>query len=95
LNIAATKVLNADNITVAGTTTGAPAPVVPSAPNIGGLTQASSTQAAASGSATDLQKQQQQQATQQEQPDSTITVEVLGYGGGEGTSDTSSGPASQ
>jgi hypothetical protein len=84
LNIAATKVLNADNITVSGTTSGAPAPVVPSAPNIGGLTSASNTQAAASSQADQVNKQQQQ--TQVVEPDSEITVEVLGYGGGEGGS---------
>ncbi|TCO87339.1 filamentous hemagglutinin family protein [Chthoniobacter flavus] len=90
LNIAATKVLNADNITVSGTTTGAPAAVVPAAPNIGGLTAASNAGAAAAGQA-DQTKQQQEQAPVAT-PDSDITVEVVGYGGGEGGASSSETP---
>ncbi|MDR3401065.1 MAG: filamentous hemagglutinin family protein [Chthoniobacter sp.] len=94
LNIAATKVLNADNISVTGTSSGTPAVAAVSAPNIGGLTAGNQSQAATSGAA-DEQKRQQQQAAQPEEPDSSITVEVVGYGGGEGSSDASSTPAAQ
>ena len=83
LNIAATKVLNADNIQVSGTSSGTPVAAVPTAPNIGALSQASAATAATAEGTEQLQKQQQQ-APQQELQDSTITVEVLGYGGGEG-----------
>jgi len=40
LNIAATKVLNADNIQVSGSSSGTPTVVTPAAPNIGGLSSA-------------------------------------------------------
>ncbi|HSI16021.1 MAG TPA: filamentous hemagglutinin family protein, partial [Chthoniobacter sp.] len=86
LNISATKVLNADNIQVAGSSTGTPAAVAPSAPNIGGLTAGNQSQAAGSSAAEEAAKRQQQQTTQEEAPPSIITVEVLGYGGGEGSS---------
>lgn len=90
LNIAATKVLNADNIQVSGTTSGTPAVVAPAAPNIGGLTSANQTQAGVSQAADDAAKRNQAQSTNQDVPDSTITVEVVGYGGGDGTSSSAS-----
>jgi hypothetical protein len=88
LNIAATRVLNAENIQVSGSSVGTPtaAPVAP--PNLGAIGAAASTAGAASSAATDAAKQATQQTTQPrpaEEPPSIITVEVLGYGGGEGS----------
>ncbi len=84
LNIAATKVLNADNISVSGSTSGTPAAAVTVAPNIGGLTSAGAAAASQASTAEEQARSQQPQNTQQEETDSTFTVEVLGYGGGEG-----------
>ncbi|MHA3774150.1 filamentous hemagglutinin family protein [Verrucomicrobiota bacterium sgz303538] len=87
LNIAAVQVLNADNIQVAGTSVGAPAAPVVSAPNLGGLTAASNTTAATADAAQDATKQAKGQNGQQEELPSIISVEVLGYGGGDGSSE--------
>ena len=88
LNIAAVSVLNASNISVGGTTAGAPAAPAVSAPNVGGLT--SSSNAAAAG--TQAMPKQQSPATNAAQSTnaeetalSLMTVEVIGYGGGEGS----------
>ncbi len=51
LNIAATAVLNASNISVAGTSTGTPSAPAVSAPNIGGLSAASSAAGSSSSAA--------------------------------------------
>lgn len=87
LSIAADQVLNADNIQVAGGSAGVPttAPVaVSAAPSV------------APGSATSATSSAAQQLVQQSaptgrdstgEPPSVITVEVLGYGGGEGGPD--------
>ncbi|MDD5201302.1 MAG: filamentous hemagglutinin family protein, partial [Terrimicrobiaceae bacterium] len=80
LNIAATKVLNASNITVAGKSTGVPTAPVVAAPNIAGLTSASNTAGAANQAAENVARQARQQPSPDETP-SDITVEVLGYGG--------------
>ena len=85
LNIAATKVLNADNIQVAGSTTGTPAAAVAVTPNVAGLTAAGAAAASQTGAAEEQTRSQQQQTSQQEAPDSIFSVEVVGYGGGEGT----------
>ncbi len=82
LNIAATAVLNASNIAVSGTSTGVPTAPVVAAPNIAGLTSASTANGATSSAANDLASQARPSADSEETP-STITVEVLGYGGGE------------
>lgn len=81
INIAALHVLNASNIQSGGATTGVP---MAAAPNIGGLTSASST-AAASSSAANSVAASQQSATQAQAPEapSLIDVQVLGYGGGD------------
>ncbi|HEY3900016.1 MAG TPA: filamentous hemagglutinin family protein [Chthoniobacter sp.] len=97
LNIAATKVLNADNISVSGTSSGTPAAAVVATPNVAGLSSASAAAASVNQSTSDVTKAAEQPTTQAPEPDSTITVEVVGYGGGGGDSstDSSSGPASQ
>jgi hypothetical protein len=84
LNIAATIVLNSSNIQVAGTTSGAPSAPSVSSPNIGGLASASSSTAATNTAAmSQQQQQQQQQQTPVQDEQSSFTVEVLGYGGGD------------
>ncbi|WP_395744499.1 filamentous haemagglutinin family protein [Prosthecobacter sp.] len=88
LNIAATIVLNASNISVGGTSAGTPAAPAVAAPSLGGLASAASAGAATTGSNAQAPTQGQPppQTTPQDQ-NSTITVEVLGYGGGSGTND--------
>lgn len=81
LNIAAERVLNADNISVGGAAAGVPAAPVVAAPNIAGLTAASNTAGASVSAATDLANQAAKQEEQPEEEPSIITVEVLGYGG--------------
>jgi hypothetical protein len=83
INLAARVVLNASNIQTGGTITGAPPPAAP--PNIAGLAAASNTAAAASSSASEVAKRSTTESASTEPP-SLITVEVLGYGGGEGES---------
>ena len=87
LNIAATQVLNAENIQVSGSSAGTPTAAPVAAPNLGSISAASNTAGAASTTAGDAAKQAAQQTTQvqpTEEPPSIFTVEVLGYGGGEG-----------
>ncbi|MDB6118147.1 MAG: Filamentous hemagglutinin family N-terminal protein, partial [Verrucomicrobiaceae bacterium] len=84
LNIAAVTVLNASNISVGGSSSGAPAAPSVSTPNIGGLTSASNTAGASNNAATaaSASKQQASKAGTPQQLPSIISVEVLGYGGG-------------
>ncbi len=82
ITIAAAAVVNADNISAGGTSSGVPSAPTVAAPNIAGLTSASSTTGAAANSAQSVANQNQA-ANQTEAPPSIITVEVLGYGGGE------------
>jgi hypothetical protein len=81
--VAAAQVLNADNISAGGTSAGVPAPAPVAAPNLAGLSSASSSTAATSSAAQDVARQSEPQQTGADQAPSTITVEVLGYGGGE------------
>lgn len=85
LNIAASIVLNAGNISVGGASAGTPAAPAVASPSLGGLASAASAGAAATSTATNQSEQQKQaqQTTSQELP-SIISVEVIGYGGGSG-----------
>ncbi len=82
LTIAAVQVLNADNISVQGTSSGVPAAAPAAAPNIGGLSSAAAATAGANSAGQEAATQSRQQAGQDDTP-SIITVDVLGYGGGE------------
>jgi hypothetical protein len=73
LNVAALLVANADNFQIGGLATGIP---TIAAPNVGGLTEASNTAAAAADAVKPAQN------TANDQP-SVIIVEVLGFGGGD------------
>ena len=88
LSIAATSVLNAGNIAVSGSSTGTPAAPVVSTPSVGGLTAASSAAGAGTAAASSTTKPTATPTT--EILPSIINVEVLGYGGGEGTTDSGS-----
>ena len=94
LNLAATKVLNADNIAATGSTAGAPpAAPAPAAPNVSGASAASSA-SAANNSAAQNASQNNNQTPADEAP-SVISIDILGYGGGdgEGESADTSAPA--
>jgi hypothetical protein len=79
LNISAVLVLNATNIQVAGTSTGTP---VVAAPNLGSLTAASNSVGATTSAAAEATQQARAESSQSDQA-SIVTVEVLGYGGGD------------
>lgn len=79
LNLAAVQVLNASNITTGGTSSGIP---TVAAPNLGSLTTASNSTAAVSNAASGITNQNRDAAGTPEAP-SIITVDVVGYGGGE------------
>ena len=81
LNIAARFVLNTGNIQVSGNTVGTPPP--PAAPNLGSLSAGSAASAVTSTAATELAKQATPPPVQAIVVPSIITVEVLGFGGGE------------
>jgi hypothetical protein len=78
LNISAVLVLNAGNIQVGGSSVGTP---VVAAPNIANLTAASNTVGATTNAASETAQQAHNQ-TEDDIP-SVVTVEVLGYGGGD------------
>jgi hypothetical protein len=84
INLAATAVLNAANIAVGGSSSGAPSAPSVAAPNIGGMTGAGNAAAATSNAATTNSEATSKQTapTQEIESPSIIAVEVLGYGGG-------------
>jgi hypothetical protein len=84
LNIAATAVLNASNISTGGTSSGVPSAPTVAAPNVGGLTSGSSSTAAANSAASSVANQSAAPPKEVMETPSMITVEILGYGGGEG-----------
>jgi hypothetical protein len=87
LNVAAVQVLNAENIQVAGASAGAPSSVAVAAPVVSVVAPPppQPTQSA-TGSPTDQAREQQRQQQQQvEDAMSIFTIEIIGYGGGDGT----------
>jgi filamentous hemagglutinin family protein len=87
IKIAAAAVVNADNISAGGTSAGVPSSPTVAAPNIGGLTSGSSSSAAASSAASQVSQQSKPEEKPVEETPSLITVEVLGYGGGDSSSE--------
>jgi len=84
IKIAAAVVLNADNISAGGTSVGVPSAPTVAAPNVGGLTSGSSASAATNSAATQVSQQAKPQEEAVDNTPSLISVEILGYGGGEG-----------
>jgi hypothetical protein len=84
IKIAAAAVLNADNIAAGGTSVGVPSAPTVAAPNVGGLSSGASSSAAANSAATQVSQQSKPQDKPADESPSMISVEILGYGGGEG-----------
>ncbi len=84
VNIAALHVLNAQNITASGTTTGVP---VVAAPNVAAITAASAISSSLTSASDETAQKQREAVTQQETP-SFFNVEVMGYGGGNADDDS-------
>ena len=85
--IAAVSVLNAENISAGGSTAGVPSAPVVAAPNISGLSSGSSSTAAANSAASAVTNQAKPSSQPIDEAPSIITVEVLGYGGGDSDAD--------
>jgi hypothetical protein len=83
ITIAAAQVRNADNIASGGASVGVPVSAVAAAPNVTGLSAASSSTAATTAAASDVAQQGRPDTTSAQESPSTVSVEVLGYGGGE------------
>lgn len=86
LSLAAVQILNASNIQAGGATSGVPTVTV-AAPNLAGLSAASSAAGAGSAAASQQANTQNQAQAGPETADSVISVDVIGYGGGEGGDD--------
>jgi filamentous hemagglutinin len=82
LNIAAAQVLNAGNISVGGTATGAPSTSI-SAPSLGAVTAANNSSAATNSAAQDKTIAKNRDGSNAQDLPSIIMFEVLGYGGEE------------
>jgi hypothetical protein len=85
LSIAAVQVLNASNISVAGNNSAAPSAPSASAPGLAGVSAPTNPSQQQSNPAEEERKRERE--AQQEVQPSVITVEVLGYGGGERSGD--------
>lgn len=83
LNIAAVAVVNADNISTGGTSAGVPSSAPASAAPVSVAPSAATSSAATSSAAQNMASQTQSNKDVEESP-SMISVEILGYGGGEG-----------
>jgi filamentous hemagglutinin family protein len=83
LRIAAVSVLNADNIAASGASVGVPSGAPAAAAPAAAAPAASSTSAATSSAAQNVASQGQDKKESEDAP-SLITVDILGYGGGEG-----------
>lgn len=83
LNLAAVQIINASNISVGGTSAGVP---TVAAPNLGALTTASNSTGAVNNAVSGIANQNRESAAVEETP-SIITVDVVGYGGGESEND--------
>ncbi len=92
LNLAATKILNADNIAASGAIVGAPpaaAPAAappPAAPPVSAPAGASAA-AAAANSAADKTADKSNSGNQDDATPSVFSIDIMGYGGGDGGSD--------
>ena len=87
LSLAAVQILNASNIQAGGATSGVPTVSV-ATPNLAGLSAASSAAGAGSAAANQQAANQTQEEAASAGGDSTITVSVIGYGGGDDSADS-------
>jgi filamentous hemagglutinin family protein len=83
LNIAAVAVVNADNIATGGSSAGVPSSAPAAAAPVSVAPSAATSTAATSSAAQNMASQSQSNKGVEESP-SMISVEILGYGGGEG-----------
>ncbi len=81
LNLAAARILNAENIQVSGSSAGAPSGASAAAPSLGSMGTASSSAVAASNAATEAGKQARGQGNGAGDSPSIVDVEVVGFGG--------------
>jgi len=87
INIAAVQVLGASNIAAGGTSTGVPASAPATSASVSSAPPPPPPTQSNSNPATTAAKDAQTQAGQTQDTPSIVTVEVLGYGGGEGESE--------